>query len=89
MRIWRTGYVLPDGRRVFIGAASFDDGLDPGIFHHIDPNIDAERDTLARDLVGAGAALRPSLAVSEPRLGHSVAGDPWFTDGDAAVIEID
>ncbi|MCB1339186.1 MAG: LssY C-terminal domain-containing protein, partial [Maritimibacter sp.] len=55
----------------------------------IDPNIDAERDTLARDLVGAGAALRPSLAVSEPRLGHSVAGDPWFTDGDAAVIEID
>lgn len=89
VRIWRTPYTLPDGRRVFLGAASFDDGLDPGIFHHIDPNIDAERDTLASDLVGTGALARAALAVSQPRLGQSVAGDPWFTDGNAAVIAID
>lgn len=89
VRVWRTNYVLPDGKRVFLGAASFDDGLDPGIFHHIDPNIDAERDTLAGDLVGAGAQQLAPLAVSQPRLGQSVAGDPWFTDGNAAVIAVD
>ena len=89
VRIWRAPYVLPDGRRVFLGAASFDDGLDPGIFHHIDPNIDAERDTLAHDLARAGAQALAPVAVSVPRLGQSVAGDPWFTDGDAAVIAVD
>jgi len=89
VRIWPTPYLLPDGRRVFLGAASFDDGLDPGIFHHIDANIDGERDTLASDLVAAGAQQLALLAVSEPRLGQSVAGDPWFTDGDAALLAID
>jgi membrane protein DedA with SNARE-associated domain/membrane-associated phospholipid phosphatase len=89
VRIWRSGFVLADGRRVYLGAASYDDGLDPGIFHHIDPNIDAERDTLAADLAAAGADLRSPVQVSEPRLGTSVAGDPWFTDGAAAVIVLD
>lgn len=89
VRLWRTAYMLPDGRRVFVGAASFDEGLDPGIFHRIDPNIDAERDTLANDLVGAGAQALAPVAVSAPRLGQSVAGDPWFTDGNAAVIAVD
>ena len=89
VRIWRTPYLLPDGARVFVGAASFDDGFDPGLFHHIDPNIDAERDTLAADLAGAGAAIRAPLAVSQPRLGTSVAGDPWFTDGAATVLVLD
>ncbi len=89
VRVWRTNYDLPDGRRVFLGAASFEDGLDPGIFHHIDPNIDAERDTLAADLVGVGAQQLAPLAVSQLRLGQSVTGDPWFTDGNAAVIAVD
>ncbi len=88
VRIWRSPYLLADGRQVFLGAASFDDGLDPGIFHHIDPNIDAERDTLAADLAAIGAVLLPSKAVSPPRLGTSVAGDPWFTDGKATLIEL-
>jgi undecaprenyl-diphosphatase len=87
VRIWRTRFVTAGGQRLFVGAASFDDGLNGRVFHHIDPNIDAERDTLANDLArGHPNRVQAPVAVSKPRLGTSVAGDPWFTDGAAAVI---
>lgn len=90
VRFWDAGAELPDGRRVFVGAASFDDGLDRSLLHHIAPDIDAERDQLARDLSTSGAAsLQSRLEVSGPRLGTSIAGDPWFSDGMAAVLSID
>ncbi|MDP3958988.1 MAG: LssY C-terminal domain-containing protein [Pseudorhodobacter sp.] len=88
VRFWRTEFVTARGQRLFLGAASFDDGLDWGLLHHIDPNIDAERDSLAEDLRQTGkVASVTTLRVSQPRLGQSVAGDPWFTDGEATVIE--
>ena len=87
VRIWRTRFVTAGGQRLFVGAASFDDGLNGRVFHHIDPNIDDERDTLANDLArGHPHRVQAPVAVSKPRLGTSVAGDPWFTDGAAAVI---
>jgi len=87
VRFWRTGYVTPEGLRLFVAAASFDDGLDWQLLHHIDPNIDAERDQIVKDLTAAAAVASPQmLAISKPRLGQSVAGDPWFTDGKAAVL---
>ncbi len=89
VRFWRTEFVTAQGKRLFLGAASFDDGLDWGLLHHIDPDIDAERDSLAKDLRQTGkVASEITLRVSQPRLGQSVAGDPWFTDGQAAVIEL-
>lgn len=87
VRFWRTRYVTPEGLRMFVAAASFDDGLDWQLLHHIDPNIDAERDQIVKDLTAAAAvASTRMLAISKPRLGESVAGDPWFTDGKAAVL---
>ncbi len=89
VRFWRTDYVTPDGLRMFVGAASFDDGLDWGLLHHIDPNIDSERDTLASDLQSTGRVTNTSsVRLSEPQLGQSVAGDPWFSDGLAHVLTI-
>lgn len=88
VRVWHTPYQLADGRHIYVAAASFDDGLDFGIYHHIDPNIDAERDTLAGDLIAAGARDGAPITMSEPRLGQSVAGDPWFTDGLARVLTL-
>jgi len=89
VRLWRTRFVTPDGLRLFVGAASFDDGLDWQLLHHIDPNVDAERDTLITDLEKTGAvATREMLQLSPARLGRSVAGDPWFTDGHAAVVTL-
>jgi undecaprenyl-diphosphatase len=87
VRFWPTEFVTTEGFRLFVGAASFDDGLDWGLLHHIDPNIDAERDMLAADLSQTGlVAQTANLRLSQPRLGQSVAGDPWFTDGHAVVL---
>ena len=89
VRFWRSRYVTPEGLRLFVAAASFDDGLDWQLLHHIDPNIDAERDQIVTDLDAAGAvASIEMLAISDPRLGQSVAGDPWFTDGRAAIVTL-
>ncbi len=83
-RFWETRFVVPDGRRIFVGAAGFDNGLARGILHHIDPNIDAERDTLESDLTNAGVVNDARrILLSPPRQGESVVGDPWFTDGEA------
>ncbi len=89
VRFWPTRFVTPDGARIFVGAASFDDGLDWTLLHHIDPNIDAERDLLAKDLRQAGLVRQADLVqVTTPHMGQSVAGDPWFTDGKAAILQI-
>lgn len=89
VRIWDAGAILPDGARVYVGAASFDDGLDRTLLHHIAPDIDAERDQLARDLTAARAAqAQASIPVAGVRAGASVAGDPWFTNGMAAVLRV-
>ena len=86
-RFWTTRFVTPQGARIFVGTASFDDGLDWGVLHHIDPNIDKERDMLKTDLETAGQIARSTLfQLSTPHLGTDVAGDPWFTDGRAVVV---
>ncbi|MGV6847332.1 MAG: LssY C-terminal domain-containing protein [Marinibacterium sp.] len=89
VRFWRSRFVTPADLPLFVAAASFDDGLDWQIRHHIDPNIDAERDLIVKDLTAAGVVAGTGmLAISKPRLGESVAGDLWFTDGKAAVIPL-
>ncbi|WP_353474298.1 LssY C-terminal domain-containing protein [Salipiger sp. H15] len=93
IRLWRTDFVDAAGLRLFVGAASFDDGLDWGIdwglLHHIDPNVDAERDGVVADIEATGeVASTTRIRLSEPRLGQSVAGDPWFSDGIAAVLTL-
>ncbi|OIP84153.1 MAG: hypothetical protein AUK37_05980 [Rhodobacterales bacterium CG2_30_65_12] len=89
VRFWRTEFVTAEGQRLYVGAASFDDGLDWGLLHHIEPNIDAERDTLTADLRNTGTVTSSiRLRLSPPRLGQSIAGDPWFTNGEAAVVAL-
>ena len=87
MRVWDAGAVLPDGSHLWVAAASFDNGLDRTLLHHIDPDLDAERDRLVADLTAAGAESLPALAQG-PRAGKSVAGDPWFSDGATAVLRL-
>lgn len=93
VRLWDTKATLPDGAGLWVAAASFDDGLDRNLLHHIAPDLDAERDLLAADLAfdPAGALVRavalPSLG-GGPLRGISVAGDPWFTDGKLRVLRL-
>lgn len=87
-RVWDTHTVDEQGRRIFVGTASFDDGLKWGITHHIDPNIDAERNFLVKSVQDSGAVLKGWLKLTPPNLGENMMGDPYFTDGRASVIEV-
>ncbi|MBI5412176.1 LssY C-terminal domain-containing protein [Candidatus Peregrinibacteria bacterium] len=88
-RLWKTNYVLPDNRSIWEGTASFDQGMRLGPYylptHSIAPNIDAERDYIVRSL---GFSSVPYVQISDPHLGQNSAGDQFFTDGKAAMIEL-
>lgn len=88
VRLWQTGTTLPDGSGLWVAAASFDDGLDRNLLHHIAPDLDAERDKLAADLLSTGAGELPSPPDGGPMTGTSVAGDPWRTDGRVRVLRL-
>ena len=87
-RFWQTGFRTTDGLLIFVGTASFDEGLKWGLTHRIDPNIDAERDLLAIDLQNTGLVnSTSSIQLVEPVLGQNLTGDPFFTDGKAAIMQ--
>ncbi len=63
VRFWMTTSLEPDGRPLWLGAASFDRGVgvshDTGeITHHIGPDLDADRDLVIGDLQKAGKFAR-------------------------------
>lgn len=91
-RLWRLPIRLADGCAVWVATASRDTGVEwtrrtvlPN--HRIDPVVDAERDYIAARLARTGRldATR-SRRVVPPMLGTNAAGDPFFTDGNAAVL---
>jgi len=89
-RFWRTGFRTQDGLLIFVGTASFDDGLKWGLTHRIDPNIDAERDLLAVDLRNTGLiSSEQEIQLVAPILGQNLTGDPFFTDGKVIVFQLE
>ncbi|CCV08748.1 conserved exported hypothetical protein [Mesorhizobium metallidurans STM 2683] len=92
VRFWHTDTTGDDGRPLWLGSASFDRGVglshDTGaITHHIGPDIDAERDSLIRDLSAAGMLISTSEipGIGATRTGRNGGGDPYFTDGKAVI----
>ena len=90
-RWWHTDLVC-EGRPVWVATASFDAGVGVGrLFplpiHHIDPDIDAEREYIVRSLTGTGSVeVTQRVQITEPMTGKNAAGDRFFTDGVAAVL---
>ena len=92
VRFWMTTSLEPDGRPLWLGAASFDRGVgvshDTGeITHHIGPDVDADRDLVIGDLQKAGQV---SMTFERVGIGHTDSGrngggDPYFTDGQALI----
>ncbi len=88
-RFWRSAFRTQDGLLIFVGTASFDDGLKWGLTHRIDPNIDAERDLLAADLRNTGLiSSEQRLQLVAPILGQNLTGDPFFTDGKTVLLQL-
>jgi hypothetical protein len=88
VRFWRSEKTDPDGRPVWMGSATYDDRVGFShttgqITHHIDADIDQERDHLFSDFDETGM-LSETYAVDDfhkIRTGRNGGGDPWHTDG--------
>jgi LssY C-terminus len=92
VRFWRSAAVDEMGRRLWMGAATYDvrvgfSHTTGQITHHIAPNVDAERDQLMRGLQRAGWLNRVDWIADfhSARRGRNGGGDPYYTDGRMAV----
>ena len=92
VRFWHGEKPDADGRPVWLGAATYDQGVGLShttgeVTHHIASDIDTERDRLISDLEGTGR-VDESFRIADfhkVREGKNGGGDPWHTDGDLRV----
>ncbi len=92
VRFWQSDQADPDGRPVWVGAATYDEKVGFGhetgqITHHINANVDAERDKLFADLHQTGG-LAEEYTIDKFHTtcsGRNGGGDPWHTDGNMRV----
>jgi hypothetical protein len=93
LRLWRSPVTTPDGREIWLGAATHDIGLDvhPGVVSHaIDPDLDAERAKVGADLMAGGSVATEQLVTRPNPLseGKTATGGTWKTSGQLLVIEL-
>jgi hypothetical protein len=88
VRFWRAEEVDSQNRLLWIGGATSDISVEFSrrtgqITHHIDANIDAERDKLIADLSAVHALDNVSWidGFQEKLTGHNGGGDAYHTDG--------
>jgi hypothetical protein len=89
VRFWKSVELGRAGVPLWIGAATFDRSVGFShrtgqITHHIEPDIDAERDGLIDDLRTTGwlSLLFQVTGVGATVLGHNGGGDRYYTDGE-------
>jgi hypothetical protein len=92
VRFWESPDKDDEGRPMWIGAATFDDGVGMTyttlqVTHHIDANIDAERDKLFADLEATGFLKVATLLddFHDHREGRNGGGHKYRTDGRLAL----
>jgi len=93
LRLWQTDARAPDGRPLWLGAATHDVGIDihPGVVSHAtDANLDDERAQVDGDLVSAGDVQAAELVTPPTPLssGSTATGGAWHTDGKLLVTQI-
>jgi hypothetical protein len=95
VRFWKVLDQGEEKRPVWLGDATFDRGVGfsrftGAITHHIDGDIDAERQVLARDLEAAGMvqAKYQVTGVGPTVSGRNGGGDPYFTDGEVWILRL-
>jgi len=92
VRFWKSEKVDEHGRPLWAGAATFDTSVGFSrttgqITHHIDADVDVERDKLLGDLHNAGVVAQVDWIGYHTELqGRNGGGDPWHTDGRVPVV---
>ena len=94
VRFWKLRDDGPDGRALWLGAATFDKGVglshrNPGVTHRIDGDVDKERRFLMSELNGTShVAALYTVKGNGPVKAKNGGGDVYFTDGDVAVAVV-
>ncbi|MGA2982756.1 MAG: LssY C-terminal domain-containing protein [Terriglobia bacterium] len=93
LRLWQTTSSTPDGRPIWLAAATHDVGIDvhPGVISHAtDSNLDDERAQVGADLhLGGAVQAAEFLAPPNPlSSGMTATGGAWHTDGRLSVIDL-
>jgi len=93
LRLWQTPASAPDGRPIWLAAATHDVGIDvhPGVISHAtDSDLDDERAQVGSDLyLGGTVQAAEFIAPPNPRsTGMTATGGAWHTDGRLFVIEL-
>jgi hypothetical protein len=95
VRFWKVLDKGEEQRPVWLGAVTFDKGVGVSHFtgaitHHIDADIDAERDGLVTDIENAGMATAKYqvTGVGPTLTGRNGGGDPYYTDGEVWILRL-
>ncbi len=91
LRLWQTPTPAPDGRPIWLAAATHDMGIDYSSGSHAtDPNLDDERAQVDADLwLGGGVQAAQPIAPPNPlSSGTTATGGEWHTDGNLDVIDV-
>jgi hypothetical protein len=93
LRLWQTAAHAPDGRPIWLAAATHDIGIDvhPGVISHAtDPDLDDERAQVGADLVDGGNVQATELITPPNPLnkGMTATGGAWHTDGRLLAIDL-
>jgi hypothetical protein len=92
IRIWKTDLLI-DGQPVWVGAATYDSGIELSgtthlPTHHIAPTVDLERNAVGTDLATTGLVKEEAYAALTPPIlfAHNGGGDYYESDGTILVI---
>ena len=95
VRFWKVLDKGEEQRPVWLGAVTFDKGVGVSHFtgaitHHIDADIDAERELLATDIENAGMATAKYqvTGVGLTLTGRNGGGDLYYTDGEVWILRL-
>jgi LssY C-terminus len=95
VRFWKVLDKGAENRPVWLGAVTFDKGVGVSHFtgaitHHIDPDIDSEREALAKDIEDAGmvTAKYQVTGVGLTLTGRNGGGDLYYTDGEVWIVRL-
>ncbi|MFC5066934.1 LssY C-terminal domain-containing protein [Flaviflagellibacter deserti] len=94
VRFWNVYQTAGEERAIWLGSASFDEGVGfshytGAVTHRIAPNVDLERDGLVKDFIKLGLASAVYRLTVEPAGTESrnAEGDRYVTDGRVAVVQ--
>jgi hypothetical protein len=94
LRVWKTTEVVA-GQPLWVGSATHDNGFEKdqrtgGVTHHIDANVDQERDFLEQSFSGAGALAGAAYVTPSDPLttAKTATGGTFQSDGRIVVMDL-